>query len=103
MANSLITDRKVKDMRNPLKKDKPKESEEVPEETRKGFTKVVDGPTTGYRDGKDGVIEVATFADGWIPDGWKDTPAECKNNGGKHVEVKVDSVVAGEAVETEAQ
>jgi hypothetical protein len=52
---------------------------------------VANGPTTGYRDGKDGVVETADFMDGRLPKGWHDSPAKCKNcDGVEHMEyVKV--------------
>ena len=40
---------------------------------------VADGETCGYRDVKGGGVERKIFADGWLPAGWHDTPAKCKN------------------------
>ena len=50
------------------------------------------GPTSGYRDGPDGIIETADFLDGWLPEGWVDTPAKCRNKvkHGDYVKVKVE-------------
>lgn len=42
------------------------------------------GPTTGYRDGLEKTVEVMDFIDGWIPEGWFDTPAHCANFSGGH-------------------
>ncbi len=50
-------------------------------------TQICDGPSTGYRDGPDGTIEVMDLPTGWLPGGWVDTPAKCKNDG-DHVKVK---------------
>lgn len=44
---------------------------------------ICNGETTGYRDGKDGTVETCTFPDGWLPEGWHDTPADCNNCDGK--------------------
>ena len=52
----------------------------------KGF-RACDGPSTAYRDGPDGTIEVMDVVTGWIPAGWTDTPANCENPKGNHVEV----------------
>lgn len=48
----------------------------------KGF-QASDGPTTGYQDAPDGKVMRKSFADGWIPEGWHDTPAKCDNCDGK--------------------
>lgn len=45
--------------------------------------KSADGPTTGYRDAKDGNVETREFLDGFLPNGWHDTPAKCNNCDGK--------------------
>lgn len=37
------------------------------------------GPTTAYRDAPDGKVERKHCADGIIPKGWFDTPANCEN------------------------
>lgn len=58
------------------------EAYKLPEVHGKG-QQVCDGPTTGYRDGKDGVVERCEFINGFLPDGWHDTPAKCKNCDGK--------------------
>lgn len=42
-----------------------------------------DGPTTGYRDAPDGKVERRAFNDGWLPEGWHDTPADCDNCDGE--------------------
>lgn len=42
------------------------------------------GPTTGYRNGAAGVIELKDFADGWIPSGWFGNPIDCSNCTGSH-------------------
>jgi len=55
---------------------------------------VAGGPTTAYRDGEDGKVEVLDCPDGRIPKGWHDTPAKCDNCDGKthpeYVKVKLD-------------
>ena len=62
---------------------RPEMDETMPEEddAPKGV-KAADGPTTGYRDGPKGIIETTTFLDGFIPEGWIDTPAKCGNYSG---------------------
>jgi len=49
----------------------------------KGFM-ASDGPTTGYRNGPKGVVEMMDFKDGWIPKGWFDSPIACSNCTGDH-------------------
>lgn len=46
------------------------------------------GPTTGYRDGTDGVVETKDFKDGWIPSGWFANPIGCSNCSGDHATTK---------------
>lgn len=64
------------------------ESEVRAPEKTKGV-QVANGPTTGYRDapkelaGGEGRICRANFEDGFLPAGWHDTPAKCKNYSGK--------------------
>lgn len=41
---------------------------------------VFGGPTTGYRDGLNGIVETKVFHDGVVPEGWFDTPADCEGN-----------------------
>ena len=48
---------------------------------RKGV-QVCNGPTTGYRDAPKGEVCGADFPDGFLPEGWEDTPAKCKNYSG---------------------
>ena len=49
-------------------------------ETEPAQAQPVDGgPTTGYRDGDDDIIETADFINGKLSEGWKDTPGKCKN------------------------
>lgn len=59
--------------------------EEKPSKKSKGF-RACDGPSTAYRDGPDGTIQVMDVVTGWIPAGWTDTPAKCKNDGA-HVKI----------------
>jgi|GEM_PF-4381497 len=66
--------------KKPSKPTEPKEPVTGDEPTR---VKVADGPTTGYRDGQGGAVETANFPDGWLPAGWEDSPAKCKNCDGK--------------------
>ena len=84
MSNDLVTNRSVAenpgteateaDPGNPGKKAPAKKA------TPKGKGKqVADGETCGYRDVKGGGVERKIFADGWLPAGWHDTPAKCKN------------------------
>lgn len=42
-------------------------------------------PTTVYRDGENGTIERLNCDDGWIPDGWHDSPSDCENCPGHHI------------------
>ena len=87
MANSLITNRA------PTKAEKTEAIEDALAEPGPRGIKVADGETAGYRDGKKGVVETRNFADGWLPEGWEDTPAKCKNardrNGIKRIPVAV--------------
>ena len=36
-------------------------------------------PTTAYKDGENGVVLTLECPDGWIPEGWHDSPADCDN------------------------
>lgn len=60
---------------------------------RKEKTYICVGPTTGYRDGVDGVVEVMSFLDGWLSHGWFDTPSKCENYTGSHDTTKYVKVV----------
>jgi hypothetical protein len=46
--------------------------------------KICDGPTTGYKDGPDGVVNVKSFKNGWLPGDWFDNPVHCANCTGHH-------------------
>lgn len=46
------------------------------------------GPTTGYRNGSAGVVEVRDFASGWIPEGWFGNPSDCSHCTGSHATTK---------------
>jgi hypothetical protein len=66
--------------------DNPSTPENEAYEVTKG-KQVANGPTTGYRDAADGKVERKSFNDGWLPDGWHDSPARCDNcNGYEHPE-----------------
>lgn len=59
---------------------------------KKGFMSS-NGPTTGYRNGPKGVVEMMNFNDGWIPEGWVDNPIDCSNCTGSHVTTKYVKVI----------
>tara|TARA_Y100000310_G_scaffold241569_1_gene245584 strand:- start:601 stop:951 length:351 start_codon:yes stop_codon:yes gene_type:complete len=61
------------------------DGEAAPATSKRKGRQVATGPTTGYRDApKDiGGIVTADFLDGFLPAGWEDTPAKCKNYSGK--------------------
>lgn len=89
MANSLVTNRN-KASKKASKKASPADAK--PETGPRGV-KVADGETAGYRDGPEDTIETRNFADGWLPDGWVDTPEKCENardeNGLRRDHIKV--------------
>lgn len=57
-------------------------------------TRVCDGPTTGYRNGPNGVVEMMGFKDGVLPAGWFDNPIHCSHCTGSHATTKYVNVMA---------
>jgi hypothetical protein len=41
---------------------------------------ICDGPSTGYRDGPKNTIQVLDLPTGFLPAGWAETWAKCKNH-----------------------
>jgi hypothetical protein len=77
MANTLVTNRTVaKAPGNEESETSPSKPASLPKGKGK---QVSDGPTCGYRDVKGGGIERRNFVDGFLPNGWHDSPASCKN------------------------
>ena len=67
---------------------RPPGQSSVSYETVKEGTQICDGPTTGYRNGPNGVVETRDFKDGFLDAGWFDNPIHCSHCTGSHAMTK---------------